>query len=1022
MGMATPRREVLLPQSVETEIQRICREKDVDPLRAYTRVMLAEMGEQNALNMLQKIMLSPRLRSFSGFVRQLTITEYPAIAEAVFDEFGYDSPWRQNMQSSSPCSPQNLNGESLRSPKSGGSAPSRLSGLDGQIPQSVSRQLSYGDESQEKRRADVSSQSSQNGKVRSTTEPMKNSRQLMVLSELEFRKLFMVLSYIGRKSLEDVVSVDEAEEIFKMKDLPMRNFESIIWDKYGQKFCQKEDRCQFLDWDSRKTHLYYCHFFPDRSYYLRGPYLNSSRTHLQKSLGDDNVLMVKFTEGGAYDTNNIVEEGIFVGLRQYRFFVFKEGHKKAKKNQTEDKKAPYSSGCYFIHLNSEKSISEARRMFMHVHTLPSLAKYMARFSLILSKTITVDVDFAAVLIERIEDIPFKDKNGTPIPDDDGSPILHTDGTGYISEDLAMKCPKYFTRAKNVSDNHFEKFSVELENINSRRGEETRDKYPPLLMQMRLFHDGCAVKGTLLLNRKLKPGTIQIRPSMIKVEQDRLLPMGKQFSALEIVNISSRPGKSFLSKNLIALLSYGGVPQEVFLNLLTEVLEETQNVYTDRKAALRAASNSDSIGFVPLRLISCGIPLDEPYLQHCLSIIKGIEKTKLKEGKIPISESFYVMGTADPTGVLENDQVCVILDHGQISGKVLVYRNPGLHFGDVHVMEAVFVKELEEYVGNAKYGIFFSTKGCRSAAYEIATGDFDGDLYWVSRHPELLKYYEASEPWTRTYKTKGSTGKNPQEFSDLELETQLIQHFLNSMKPSFSMAAASSSWLSFMDRLLSLRQDCSSEKESLKKKMKQLIDIYYDALDAPKSGKEVTVPNWLTAELYPHHMERGPENSYSSSSILGIIYDKVVAFKNEPLAKKEIWKLPCFADPDPDSYKIWSKHHANYCREMSQALNNKSKKDTSNDSPNHVIQKYKQLLYEAPEWEESPKDSEKIAVEAVAIYNVAYDYAMKNGVAKCSFAWNVAGSTLCQMFACDMFGQKETPIAILPSVLRELVRQ
>lgn len=66
----------------------------------------------------------------------------------------------------------------------------------------------------------------------------------------------------------------------------------------------------------------------------------------------------------------------------------------------------------------------------------------------------------------------------------------------------------------------------------------------------------------------------------------------------------------------------------------------------------------------------------------------------------------------------------------------MYRNPGLHFGDIHIMEAVYASELIEVVGNAKYGIFFSTEGGRSAAYEMGTGDFDGDLYWVSRNPEV----------------------------------------------------------------------------------------------------------------------------------------------------------------------------------------------------------------------------------------------------------------------------------------------
>ena len=77
------------------------------------------------------------------------------------------------------------------------------------------------------------------------------------------------------------------------------------------------------------------------------------------------------------------------------------------------------------------------------------------------------------------------------------------------------------------------------------------------------------------------------------------------------------------------------------------------------------------------------------------------------------------------------------DSGRVSGKVLVYRNPGLHFGDVHVLKATYVVELESFVGNAKYGIFFPCKGPRSIADEIGTGDFDGDLYWVSRNPQVV---------------------------------------------------------------------------------------------------------------------------------------------------------------------------------------------------------------------------------------------------------------------------------------------
>ncbi|XP_042033811.1 probable RNA-dependent RNA polymerase 5 isoform X2 [Salvia splendens] len=123
-------------------------------------------------------------------------------------------------------------------------------------------------------------------------------------------------------------------------------------------------------------------------------------------------------------------------------------------------------------------------------------------------------------------------------------------------------------------------------------------FQPLLIQCRLFHDGYAVKGTLLLNRKLEPGRIQIRPSMIKVPMDEELESEEifTFNSLEINTISHRPNRSYLSKYLIALLSYGGVPQEFFLNLLNKALEETRNVFSIRRAALRVASLRDDWAF------------------------------------------------------------------------------------------------------------------------------------------------------------------------------------------------------------------------------------------------------------------------------------------------------------------------------------------------------------------------------------------------------------------------------------------
>lgn len=50
--------------------------------------------------------------------------------------------------------------------------------------------------------------------------------------------------------------------------------------------------------------------------------------------------------------------------------------------------------------------------------------------------------------------------------------------------------------------------------------------------------------------------------------------------------SKKPKQAHLSKTLIALLSYGGVPREYFLDILKSALEETQRIYSDEILALK----------------------------------------------------------------------------------------------------------------------------------------------------------------------------------------------------------------------------------------------------------------------------------------------------------------------------------------------------------------------------------------------------------------------------------------------------
>ncbi|KAH9762556.1 putative RNA-dependent RNA polymerase 3 [Citrus sinensis] len=663
----------------------------------------------------------------------------------------------------------------------------------------------------------------------------------------------------------------------------------------------------------------------------------------------------------------------------------------------------------------------------------------SRLSLILSKTMKLEVDFSRINIERIEDEPCRDKDGNVVYKD-GEALIHTDGTGFISEDLALKCPTYVYKEKCTNDDSTER-SIDRKELEANFSDVARTEShygePPLLMQVRLFYNGTAVKGTLLLNKKLPPQTIQIRPSMIKVKADRDLSDGQTFNSLEVVKTSNQPRKTYLSRNLIALLSYGGVPEIFFLDILRNALDDARGVFSNKRNALKVSFNYGGMDydFTSARMILSGISLDEPYLQHRLSILMKEEKKSLQAGKLPVTESYYLMGTVDPTGILKSNEVCIILyainplifltfrssnlqKDGQVSWeKVLVYRNPGLHFGDIHVLKATYVKELEDFVGTSKYAIFFPCNGPRSLADEIAGGDFDGDMYFVSRNPELLKHFKESERWMSTSKNL-SANKRPIDFSLEELESELFKLFLNTrFCPSNAKSLAADCWQAVMDRFLTLGDESAEEKAAMKENMLRLINIYYDALDAPKkSGIKVEVPEDLKVEKFPCYMRRDESVSFESTSVLGTIYNTVKSYEAVDRSVTEIWKLPCFDDGVPEACMTkWKGYYDQYRWEMKEAIDKCTVE--REEAAELVIEKYKQILYGAAEFEQSTRTLEEIYNEALAIYNITYDLAAsRRQVSYCSFAWRVAGSALRKFYARR---QGDRSMLCSASVLREI---
>ncbi|CAH8262793.1 unnamed protein product [Arabidopsis lyrata] len=957
----SPRTEIALLGSVETMLEKIYeKHKQHRPIKVETRRRLSSISEELALETLRKVFNMPYVKTLDGIIM------YFVNNAATVD------------------------GSSVQCPRTPGKKSCRLFqdvsiDLETPSPKFLRREENGGSS--------------------------KHIPPLLALGELEFKKAFLLLSYIGGESLvEEVISGDE---IRKWKDLPMVEYEAEVWNRLGQRYCPPKERRRPLEGDSGKTHYYQCHVAPDGSYKFKGYLLEDTGTHLHKVLGDDNVLTVKFDKvlgvetycNDLYSTyKGIAKNGIMVGLRRYRFFVFKDGGKEEKKKDAATKGVK----CYFIRTDSTasndmrnpyifsgKSMHEARMHFMHVNTLSSLPNYMARFSLILSKTKTLEVDMTGITFEQIDDIHCHDQDNKDVLDKNGKPCIHSDGTGYISEDLARMCPVNIFKGKSMRSNNIQSKIPNIE------GQGPCGQEPPLLIQFRMFHNGYAVKGTFLTNKKLPPWTVQVRPSMIKVNEDQTMSNFSTFNSLEVVTTSNPPRNARLSRNLVALLSYGGVPNDFFLNILRNTLEESKTIFYSERAAFKAAINYGDLDDQNIaEMILVGIPLDEPYLKDSLSYLLNTERKALKAGRLPIDESYYLMGTVDPTGKLKENEVCVILESGQISGDVLVYRNPGLHFGDIHVLKATYVKALEDYVGNSKYAVFFPQKGPRSLGDEIAGGDFDGDMYFISRNPKLLEYFKPSEPWVSSSKpSKIYSGRKPSELSEEELEEELFKMFLKARfckRDVIGMAA--DCWLGIMDPLLTLGDESAKEKYERKKNILKLIDIYYDALDAPKKGAKVDLPPDLEIKNFPHYMERDPKRDFRSTSILGLIFDTVDSHNAEEPPPSEISKLWYFEDePVPkshmDKFTSW---YENYRAEMSQAME-ETDKVKKKQLANEVIQRYKQDFYGAARFEDSNKSLEELYPQALALYNIVYDFAFPEGVSKCAFVWKVAGPVLCRFY-------------------------
>ncbi|KAI0959118.1 hypothetical protein AcW1_004042 [Taiwanofungus camphoratus] len=227
--------------------------------------------------------------------------------------------------------------------------------------------------------------------------------------------------------------------------------------------------------------------------------------------------------------------------------------------------------------------------------------------------------------------------------------------------------------------------------------------------------------------------IAYRPSMLKYEGGP--------TVLELNNYAHYPRSARLNVQFILLLLTLGIRREVFEKLLKEQLDLIGCISHDRDQAekyIKGELDADNSSFNQdlFALLLAKHDLNEPYVHWRLKQFQKQQyETLRKKLNLSVEESCYIYGVIDEDGVLKEDEVFLNVPGrtGVLDRNVLVSRNPSYLPEDFRVFRAVNYDGLRHH----KNCIVFSRNAAHSIPDTMASGDLDGDEYFVTWDPALI---------------------------------------------------------------------------------------------------------------------------------------------------------------------------------------------------------------------------------------------------------------------------------------------
>lgn len=309
---------------------------------------------------------------------------------------------------------------------------------------------------------------------------------------------------------------------------------------------------------------------------------------------------------------------------------------------------------------------------------------------------------------------------------------------------------------------------------------------PSAFQFRL--GGC--KGILVVWPDAKDKEIHIRKSQQKFTAT--------YNGLEIIRCA-RFSCATLNRQTITILSALGVPDEVFLKMLSEQLANYQTAMDNDDVAvsllLRYIDDNQMTINIATMIRNGFMAEKDPFVLSLLHLWRSWSIKLLKEkAKIIIENGAFLLGCVDETFTLRGYTIPTVPHHKQVSadelpqiflqvpdrtdpnrynvitGICLVGRNPSLHPGDLRVVQAVDVPALH----HLRDVVVFSAIGDRDIPSMCSGGDLDGDDFFVV-------WDEALRPKEWNCEPMSYTPSKPKEH-DQPVETEdLMKFFVRFMK-------------------------------------------------------------------------------------------------------------------------------------------------------------------------------------------------------------------------------------------------